>query len=702
MTSSWSRHLLLLSTFTLLTLLAACSSADAPSQKAGADTTKPALLALLSNQTRTVTGDSIVIFGSLSDDGGLKSFSYTLNGGKVVDVMNSLEEQAFSFTVTGLKKGENSIVLTAEDAAGNKASAELKVSVVTTTPRTFPTVEGTWVDTKVVKQVCDEDRVQTLTFIFDAPQESGALAGLWQAVGNNGGPEAAGSFAGTLTYDGKITGTATLSVNTDSSRFDLAFKMADGTVKGSLKGQTADECYGGYESDDTYKETLDYEVSLTPFEDDKFETNNSAAEATEIASDFSAELILQGGDEDWFSFTLDEARLVTFDLGKDRGGYRSALVHLLDAEEKFLRQLQFDAYDDHDTLGLEAGTYYLRVRSERLEHVAYSMNLSTAALPDAAFEPNNTKAQATPIDSGFSSDLYLTLGDEDWFSFTLEKAQLVTLDLGDRFYELRYDFGDGATRYDSDPVIRAFGAGTHYVSVFVDRDRMYTHDGLTLAYTLDFAVTDLPDEQYEPNDALSSAESVQLPFSGTLFTGKGDDDWFAFELEGEQLVTFQLQNSWNSWRSVAAELFKNTGESLGTFSIGDSERLRLLDAGSYRLKLSSDEGFTYTLSLSAETSNDSNFEDNNSREAAHTVTLDFEETDLLVGYGDEDWFTFELAEPTTVRFAFTSNVDAELYSEESRMYLYGSPSTELQSGQYDLRIYTYDYLERYDLSITAE
>ena len=96
---------------------------------------------------------------------------------------------------------------------------------------TFPTVEGIWVDTKVVKQVCDEDRVQTLTFVFDAPQESGALAGLWQAVGNSGGPQAAGSFAGTLSYDGKISGTATLSVNTETSRFDLALEMEDGHVK---------------------------------------------------------------------------------------------------------------------------------------------------------------------------------------------------------------------------------------------------------------------------------------------------------------------------------------------------------------------------------------------------------------------------------------------------------------------------------------
>ena len=120
------------------------------------------------------------------------------------------------------------------------------------------------------------------------------------------------------------------------------------------------------------------------------------------------------------------------------------------------------------------------------------------------------------------------------------------------------------------------------------------------------------------------------------------------------------------------------------------------------MKLSSDEGFTYTLSLNAETSNDTNFEDNDAREDAYAVTLDFEATDLLVGYRDNDWFTFELAEAATVRVAFAGDVYVELYGEESGFDFYRSGSVELTSGQYDLQVYTYDDIDKYDLSIAVE
>ena len=73
MTSSWSRRFLLFCTLALFTFLAACSSSDTPQNQVLTRrlyTDRAHLLALLSEQTRTVTGDSILVIGSVSDDAG--------------------------------------------------------------------------------------------------------------------------------------------------------------------------------------------------------------------------------------------------------------------------------------------------------------------------------------------------------------------------------------------------------------------------------------------------------------------------------------------------------------------------------------------------------------------------------------------------------------------------------------------------------
>ncbi len=677
-------------------LLAACSQ----SRPAAADTTRPTLFALLDAQTRTVTGESVLIMGAVSDDTGIKTLSYSLNGGARQDVLSSLSGKTFSFTVAGLREGKNEITVSAADAAGNEGSVSLAVEVVPPAAA-FPAVEGVWTAAGVATGMCGQGS-SSLTFMFDAPQESGSLAGLWQMVDDDGSSQAAGSFAGTLTRGGAFAGVATLAYGERPVRFDLALTVSGTAVEGSLTSQEEVVCWNR-------KNTLSFEVTLKTFEDDAYETNDRSEDAAAVGLDFSQNLVLRGGNEDWFTFTLDKAQVVTLGLGSaggSAGGYYDAPeVRLLGSALQSLGTVDIYRSDPELTAGLEAGTYYLRVSSGSLRHRAYSLSLSTAALPDAASEPNNTKAKATPVSPGFAGDAYLTVGDEDWFTFTLDKEQVVTLYLGGNTHDLRYAFdgaaGTHADFYPGRPVVRALKAGSHTL-------RVLAVNAASTPYSLSLSVTPLPDAALEPNNTFSTPTPVTLPFAGDLFVSEGDEDWFTFTLAKELLVTFSRTDSADYPYGLGGVLYTDAGTRLKSFGLSSRDtELAVLPAGTYRLSLSASQGFAYSLALSAETTDDASFEPNNTRAGASAVTLDFARDKLLVGDGDVDWFKFTLDQEAQVEIGLTAtgNVEATLYNgQDALIYLHGTGSTSptLSPGTYTIGVGSYWGLNKYGLSIVKK
>ena len=674
-------------------LLAACSqSKPAP---ATADTAPPTLLAFLDAQTRTVTERSVLIMGAVSDEGGVKSLFYSLNGGARQDVTSSVSGEGFGFTVAGLLEGKNEVSVSAADAAGNEASAALFVEVVPPAAA-FPAVEGVWTAAGVATSMCGQ-RSSSVTFVFDAPGESGSLAGLWQMVDDNGSGMT-GPFAGTLSREGAFEGVATLSHGARPARFDLTLTVAGETVKGNLASQGDVTCWGE-------GQPASFGLTLERFEDDAFEANDRAEDAAALELDASQNLVLRGGDEDWFTFELPKAQIVTLGVGTSGSYYDAPTVELLDAS---LERLAGTEFYGEGTLsrGLEAGTYHLRVFSGSLKHYAYSLSLDTAALPDEAYEPNDTKAKATPITSGFAGDFYLTVGDEDWFSFTLAKEQVVTLYLGDT-YGLRYAFdaaaGADAESYPGRPVARALKAGTHTLRVFTDSTS-------SRAYSLSLSVTALPDEALEPNNTFSTPAKIALPYAHDLFMSEGDEDWFTFTLTQEQLVTFYRTDDATSYSyGLRGVLYTDVGAEVKRFDLyAKNPRLALLPAGAYRLSLAASEGFAYSLAVSAETSNDASFEPNNTREGASAVTLDFANNKLLAGDGDTDWFTFTLAEGAQVEIKLTTAADvrATLYNENRELldFLYGAGSVSpvLSPGTYYVEVESHWSLSKYGLSIAKK
>ena len=684
-----SRFFLCALVLSLTALLGACGQSKGPDAAAG-----PELLVLLGDQTRTVTGDSVVVVGAVGD-ANLKSLGYSLNGGEVQDALNALNEKSFRLTVTGLKSGENTVVVTVADKTGATASASLAVEVTSANPNS-PKLEGSWSDAAVTTSLCGQTDAVTVTLSFDAPRADGLVVGLWQVVSSGYGGQSAGSFAGTVTAAGKLTGVATLVLGQQPARYNFDFSVSAEKIAGILTSQENLGCDNGQ------RQSSSLTVTLVPLQDDAFEPNDTPEKATQVGLDFAATLELLGGDADWFTFTLSEAKLMTFALSGSANPYAPLDLRLLDASLSVL--FNTSSYDATALqTGLTAGTYYVSVTSGSLAHQSYSLKFTNAALPDASSEPNDTSAQAGKVTLPFSGDFYLTPGDEDWFTFTLNKTQLVTLYLGDNSYNLEYELlksnltSVSSGYYYGGAVTRSLGAGSYFL-------RVRSPFGQTQAYPLALSTAPLPDAEFEPNDTFNTPSKVSLPFSGDFFIDPQDEDWFEFTLGSEQLVTFRTIDQVN----LQATLLKSSGADPQDFYLGANGALALLGAGTYRLKLFAGDAFAYSLAITKETSADKALEPNDTRATATPVTLNFAKTKLLTSYQDPDWFTFTLSQGKEVAFDLSTasgNAWGALYKGTDEAYLDNvypnSPrSYVLTAGTYYLNVYG-DVLTKYDLTINA-
>jgi hypothetical protein len=139
-------------------------------------------------------------------------------------------------------------------------------------------------------------------------------------------------------------------------------------------------------------------------------------------------------DEDWFTFTLESERVVMF-----THSVTNSLVHnsfywpnttLYDSNGQRVAFLYFNQ-DAPTARLLPSGRYYIKVAQsqngfEKYPFI-YTLSLTTEALPDVNFEPNNTLAQATPITLGFTDTFFVLPQDKDYFKFTLEQTTQVSL-----------------------------------------------------------------------------------------------------------------------------------------------------------------------------------------------------------------------------------------------------------------------------------
>ena len=163
--------------------------------------------------------------------------------------------------------------------------------------------------------------------------------------------------------------------------------------------------------------------------------------------------------------------------------------------------------------------------------------MTAVSLPDAAFEPNDSIAEASPVTLDFAENLFLTPYDVDLFKFAVQEAQIVNVTAepvgpNDSLFLLEYALYDaaeqihGATEYQNKPFESYLTPGTYYLKV--GHRAFEDNPG---AYKVSVQAKPPPDSRYEPNDAYQQATRVTPGFSDTLYLGRGDEDWFALDVQ---------------------------------------------------------------------------------------------------------------------------------------------------------------------------
>ncbi len=595
----------------------------------------------------------------------------------------------------------------------------LLASCGSSAPPPLETLSGEWVDTKARAEVCGETSYIGLQMDLSLESDGESVYGDIALI-NDYGDFYFGSFSGRAASSGKLTGTAEFF---DDWSYEFILFNADLTFKSSGVSGTLTEV-DGVECEDGRPGKFSIEVNFqrgsdkpgepqTPTEDDALEPNNNREEAAEIELDYRADLVLQ--DDDWFTFTLSEEQLLT--VGVEADNFYT-YANLYDDAQNQVVGFELGAADfaSARSIQLPAGTYYLSLDGDDVpRNQSYTLILSSGPLPDAALEPNNTSESATEMSADFTQQMFLSQDDEDWFSFTLTDARLVTFDLGDSSYDLSYALYNAdletyrGSSYRGDAFTLTLEAGKHYLRVY--NYSSFSDGGLIYPVTL--SSKPLPDAALEPNNSFNTATSLSLPYSADLYMTESDQDWFSFTLTEEQLVT--LERSDKNYSDLSGTFYTDEGTKIDggrTFSLYAAGAVSfILPADTYYVSLSnsrySGDNFAYALSITSEGVPDLEYEPNDTRETAHPVSLDFADGNLLVSEDDEDWFSFTLESTTQVDFVLKDSgsglPNLDLYEEgeydPNYNLRYDDQSPVLAPGTYYVRVSTYGITQRYGFSI---
>lgn len=360
------------------------------------------------------------------------------------------------------------------------------------------------------------------------------------------------------------------------------------------------------------------------------------------------------------------------------------------------------------------GKYYFSVRVSQPMTVSFTVTLHD----NDAHEPNNTLETATPIEPGKTVDGVLFSGDADYFAITTTKPyQYIVVDeqtagasVGVGLYNAA---GKGLQRVGNltRDVFRTAEAGTYYL--------YFTVSGVRASYS--FTVTLYDNDANEPNDTKAAATPLHGGES-TEFTLAGDDvDYFKVTTTapGQDIaLTVSGYNYANRGEKFSlyfdpAGALSDYKPSCAAYAEIDANRTLYLHAAAagehyiaLRRHVNVDEPICLTRTLSMEILDGDRNEPNDARETATRLTLGTDETFMVGGFGDEDWFSFEAvsgaAGKTLYTLRFTGlNTD---YSDEFFYEVYAPDGAAVvkqakvniqhvygfscdQQGQYYVRVY---------------
>mgnify|MGYP004689199315 CR=1 FL=1 len=287
---------------------------------------------------------------------------------------------------------------------------------------------------------------------------------------------------------------------------------------------------------------VDFTVTL--YNNDTHEPNDTIGTATPIQLGESVDTTLFMNDNDYFAITTTKpSQYIVLDA---QSSLELVYADLYNDMGEMLQSKHLYNFGDEGDKRIfcadEAGTYYLKF-STNLTRISFSFTITL--LDNDTNEPNDTKATATELHDGESTEFTVAGSDIDYFKVvTTKPGQDIALTVSGYNYankDERFNlYFDPAEKLDTRACaayadisandtlyFHAAEAGVHYIGL-----AYYGRRGVTtpVSCTRELSVQILDGDQNEPNDTKESATQLTVGTDAEFMVGGfGDEDWFWFE-----------------------------------------------------------------------------------------------------------------------------------------------------------------------------
>lgn len=570
---------------------------------------------------------------------------------------------------------------------------------------------GIWKETAVLSSICGGSYTALSSVTAELRQSGSELSGSVTFLDLYDDTKVVGTLQAEIDR-GQVKGEINLQDRYGNDRtYEVALEQKGDALQGTFTDSYEQEC-SFFGPTDTWVMDVTLLRKLTEVvKPDGEEPNNTARQATTINVGESLELSLGKGDVDWFTFDVAEASMVTFDFELLTALDASVWVlqegempteNILKAALK-LEKSELETQTNQRTLQLQLapGKHYIVVTGSadetalgsHEENGKYTLNfLACEVLPDAAFEPNDTPEQATPLTEP-SATFYYAYEDVDWYTFTLEQSEIIKLEIAPSGTSYLHNALFDQTMVEvsnfnfGNNVEIALQPGQYFLKIASDALEANT-------YTINLSRQLVPDNSYEPNNTVEQASVIPENFTGNMYLTKNDTDWFTFTLTESMLVKLTLlEGQYN----VSAKLYDaNERELVETSWLNFSE---VIKAGKYFITFSSPATLEYVFSLSSLPLPDNSIEPNDQKEQATIIDSNYtaRDNELFLVKNEEDWFKFTLSETNKTSFKFNGNIhdfidlnvtlyDTTMTQIFPQIYKSSTFSLTLLSGDYYLKI----------------
>ncbi len=459
---------------------------------------------------------------------------------------------------------------------------------------------------------------------------------------------------------------------------------------------------------------------------DVYENNDDSSSAQELAAGSYSNLLVCGGDDDWYKTLVHagETVNVTASFDNARGNIDLRLFEDSDlTRPKLASATSADTETLSYTTARDQYVYYKVTTGANVAGNDYTLDVSIDAAPtcnDDGMEDNDSAGSATQVDApGLYTRLMSCENDDDWYAVTLTAGQLFEADInydGTRadldvsIYDPA-DLSAPAATGDAMAQFTPSADGTYYVRVASADPSVGVRLGYDLMLYRDLnnnGSIDLGDEgpadkicpdAYENNDTFNTAVALPAGSYDNLLSCWGspviDPDYYKVYVPAGATLTVdltftnadgnidvQLKDAQN--QIVDSGTTSTDNESVSTTnstSVGATYYIEVRGAtGSFHNYYRMDIGLQFATQCAGD-----QFDPNGDQSTAKTLTAG--NYALSLCEGTEDWYTFDLADGQSFEAHAElrnrlGDIDMALQDGSGTVLKSSTSATDLESIQY--------------------